>query len=86
MGHNCSFKRPVVTRVTIYLSLGDGVHLRSYPNHRAMYLFISVAYPELFDTDPDPTFHADVDSAPEPNLFSLGENENFSLNLQLCFP
>ena len=43
----------------------------------------SVADPEGFDADPDPTFQADAD--PDPNPFTRVRNL-FSSYLQLLFP
>ena len=43
----------------------------------------SVADPERFDADPDPTFHADAD--PDPNFCSSGEKKNVLQNLQIFF-
>ena len=45
-----------------------------------------MADPECFDADPDPTFQADADPYPDPNLFTRVRNNFFSSNLQLLFP
>ena len=45
----------------------------------------SVADPERFNADPDPTFQADAAPDPDPNPFTRVINF-FSSNLQLLFP
>ena len=38
------------------------------PNAVIGILRYSVAYPDLFDADPDPTFYIDADPDPDPNF------------------
>ena len=47
----------------------------------------SVADPERFDGDPDPTFHADTDPNPDPdpNCFSQRKKKQFRQKLKLIF-
>ena len=40
-----------------------------------LFLYSSVADPESFSADPDPTFYADAD--PDPNFFNYGEKKCF---------
>ena len=44
-----------------------------------LFLYSSVADPESFSADPDPTFYADAD--PDPNFFNYGEKKCFFLEI-----